>query len=299
MSSPDQECYIAVSYGCAQLTNKGRAMLRTMSRLFALSVLAAVIGVAADAAAPDHARYQPAIDRIKAENPGAKVSINRATGTARFVRLGPASSLRLGAVTAQSKKDATTAFVNRNAAAFGLRAGSAELALRKIESDRQGQTHLTYTQHYAGLPVFGAVLKAHFDASGRLSVVNGTLIPDIDVSAAPSRSAQDAEAAAVRFVKGKALSARGSRLLIYREGLAKGVPGDNQLAYEVVVGNGANVREFVYVDAHTGKVIDQISGMQDALDRRAYDAEAQPAPGPNYPASAVLDRGRCLPDRHT
>ena len=205
-------------------------MLRTICRLFVGSALAAVIGIAADAAAPDQARNQPAIDRIKAENPGAKVSVNPATGTARFVRLGPTSSLRLGAVTAQSKKDATAAFVNRHAAALGLRTGSAELALRKTESDRQGQTHLTYTQQYAGLPVFGAVLKVHFDAGGRLSVVNGTLIPDIDVSAAPSRSAQDAEAAAVSFVKGKALSARGSRLLMFREGLAKGVPGDNHLA---------------------------------------------------------------------
>jgi Zn-dependent metalloprotease len=263
--------------------------------------LAAVIGVAADAAAPDQARNQPAIDRIKAENPGAKVSINPATGTARFVRLGPTSSLRLGPVTTQATKEAATsykftaaAFINRHAAALGLRTGMAELALRRTESDSQGQTHLTYTQQYAGLPVFGGVLKAHFDANGRLSVVNGTLIPDIDVSAAPSRSAQEAEAAAVSFVKGKALAARGSRLLIFREGLAKGVPGENRLAYEVEVGNGKNVREFVYVDAHTGKPIDQISGTMDALFRRAFDG-AGANPGPNYPASPFWVEGDAFP----
>ena len=137
-----------------------------------------------------------------------------------------------------------------------------------MDSDSLGRTRLTYTQEYAGLPVFGAVLKAHFDASGKLSVVAGTLIHDIEVSAAPSRSVGEAKSAAVGFVARDGVSARSSRLLIFREGLAKGVPGDNHLAYEVEVGNGANVREFVYVDAHTGKVIDQITGTPDALDRR-------------------------------
>lgn len=274
-------------------------MLRTISRVFVWTALAAVIGVAANAAAPDNGRNQAAIDRIKVESPDAKVSVSPATGTARFVRLGPASSLRLGPATAQANREAAASnrltvasFVNRHAAAFGLRNGSAELALRKTESDRQGYTHLTYDQRYAGLPVFGGVLKAHFDASGRLSVVNGTLIPDIDVSAAPSRSAQDVESAAVRFVGRSGVTARGSRLLIFREGLAKGVPGDNHLAYEVEVGNGSNVREFVYVDAHTGKVIDQISGTMDGLNRRAYDGLNLPTVPPSYPGSPFWVEGQ-------
>ena len=118
------------------------------------------------------------------------------------------------------------------------------------------------------MPVFGATLKAHFDAAGRLKVINGLIVPNIDLSVAPSWSQAEAEASAVGFVKpkkgGGMLAARNSRLLIYREGLAKGVPGENRLAYEVEVGNGINVREFVYVDAHTGKAIDRFSGTPDA-----------------------------------
>ena len=33
--------------------------------------------------------------------------------------------------------------------------------------------------------------------------------------------------------------------------------------YEVTVSDAANIREFVYVDAHTGQIIDQITGIHD------------------------------------
>ena len=62
-----------------------------------------------------------------------------------------------------------------------------------------------------------------------------------------------------------------TQLLVYRTGLARGEDGDNHLAWQVEVGNGADVREFVYVDAHSGKVVDQVTGIFDGLNRRAYD----------------------------
>ena len=108
----------------------------------------------------------------------------------------------------------------------------------------------------------------------------------------PSRSAQEAEATAVSHLKRKGTSASQSRLLVFREGLVKGVPGDNHLAYEVEVGNGA-VREFVYVDAH-GKVVDQITGTPDGMFRRAYDGSSSPAP-PGYPDSPFWVEGDPFP----
>jgi bacillolysin len=262
---------------------RGMTMLRKTSQFAIGAVLLAAFCTTADAAPKVKARDPAAIARLESEV-GTAVSLNAATGSARFVRIKPGSSARVSAMTAQGKKDSAASFVNRNARAFGLKAGSAELKLRKMDSDSLGRTRLTYTQEYAGLPVFGATLKAHFDASGKLSVVNGTLIPDIEVSAAPSRGVGEAKSTAVGFVARDGVSARSSRLLIFREGLAKGV-----------VGNGANVREFVYVDAHTGKVIDQITGTPDALDRRAYDAQGLTAPGPNYPATPFWIEGQAFP----
>jgi Zn-dependent metalloprotease len=233
-----------------------------------------MIGGTAIAAPPDHAQNKDrAIERLKAENQGAQVSRSSATGTANFVRLPP--SLAAKAADAQSQDEKAIAFVSRHAEAFGLRMGSADLKLVATEKDSLGHSHLKYKQEYAGVPVFGASLKAHFDGNNELAVVSGTLVPDIAISTVPSRSAGEAGDTAVRRVESQSdnsgLSVRNSRLVVFREGLAKGTPGDSHLAYEVEVGNGVNVREFVFVDAHTGKFIDQITGIPDAMNRRAYD----------------------------
>ena len=270
--------------------------MRKIPQLILFTAVTSILAAAAQAATGGSPAAQAGIDRLKNDYRGARISVSPATGTARFVRLGPSSALRLGAPAAAQSSSrssaldaAATSFVDRHAAAFGLRSAATELKLQKTQTDRHGETHLTYAQQYAGLPVFGATLKAHFDAAGRLKVINGLIVPDIDLSIAPSWSRAEAEASAVGFVKpkkgGGMLAARNSRLLVYREGLVRGVPGENRLAYEVEVGNGTNVREFVYVDAHTGKAIDRFSGTPDALNRRAYDALGFTAPGPNYTGS--------------
>ena len=274
-------------------------MKQSALRTAVCAVFCTVLGATVSAAPPDHARNARAIERLQAETGGADVRVSPATGKASFVRIPPGLARKAAASTPQALETEATAFVSRHAEAFGLQVGSTDLKLRKTERDKLGKSHLTYVQEYAGLPVFGAQLKVHFDENDGLTVVTGTLIPDIAVSAAPSRSIAEVEDAAVRFVEPKtdspAPTARRSRLLIYREGLAKGVVGDNHLAYEVEVGNGIDVREFVYVSAHTGKVIDQITGTPDGMNRRAYDGMNLPTVPAGYPNSPFWVEGAAFP----
>ena len=121
------------------------------------------------------------------------------------------------------------------------------------------------------------------------------MLANIQVRPVPSRDAREAGETAVRFVGAAGASVVGSRLLVFREGLAKGVPGADHLAWEVEVGNGSDVREFVYVDAHNGKVIDRISGVNDALYRRAYDGMFLPTVPPGYPGSPFWVEGDPFP----
>ncbi len=274
-------------------------MTRTVSRILFSAAL--LIGISTSIqAASSQARNPEAIQRLEAERGGTRVSINPATGTARFVRLPPsAAAASASAPSAQAMRDNAAAFINQHSQAFGLSTGTAELQLRTTDTDLVGATHLTYAQQYAGLPVFGATLKVHLDAAGQVSVVTGTLVPDIAVSSAPARSAKEVEKTAVSYVQslkpGTTLAARGTRLLIFREGLAKGVPGPNHLAYEVDVGDGGSIREFVYVDAHTGKFIDRISGAPDSLKRRAYDGKNLPDVPPSYPGNPFWVEGQAFP----
>ena len=244
-----------------------------------------------------------AIRRLVAET-GTAASINEATGTVRFARLHPARATAperrpQGPPGLQEKAARSMSFLRRHGRAFGLGSAGEELVLIGSTTDRLGGTHMAYAQRYAGVPVFGALVRVHFDAGDALSAVNGTLVPDIGVSPAPSRGAEEARRVAftaVQMEKGvDNLAAAAPELKVFREGLAKGIPGDNHLAWEVEVGNGSDVREFVYVDAHTGKIIDQITGIHEGLNRRAYDAEGQTAPGPNYPGSPFWVEGQSLP----
>jgi hypothetical protein len=259
-------------------------MFQLFSRVVAGASIAVVLSAGAGAAPLTATRDPAALNRLTTEVGAGAVSVNPAALATPLLR-----------PTEQSLKDTATAFINRHGRALGLTAGSSELTLRRTSVDSLGHSHLTYSQEYAGLHVFGAMLKAHFDAAGALTVVNGTIVPDINVSSAPSRSVRQAENIAVKYIAFKGVSARGSRLLIFREGLAKGVPGENHLAYEVEVGNGSDIREFVYVDAHTGKVIDKITGIFDALNRRAYDGEGLNGVPPSYPGSPVWVEGQPFP----
>ena len=84
--------------------------------------------------------------------------------------------------------------------------------------------------------------------------------------------------------------------MVFRAGMVKGVRGKDHLAYEVEVRNQAvTIREFVYVDAHNGTVIDQFTGIHDAMFRRAFDAMGMTAPGPNYPDNPFWEEGDALP----
>ena len=83
---------------------------------------------------------------------------------------------------------------------------------------------------------------------------------------------------------------RSAKLIVYRTGLIRDVKGTNQLAYEVVVTNGSSVRDAVFVDANTGKVINRYTLVDNALSSRAVRAEhEQPGLGGRRPVPGALN----------
>ena len=272
-----------------------------------MTVIAVSLAMAFSAQAQRaHQGHGEARERLAADTGGkAEVSIQAATGAARFVRIAPngrqaAARGRGRADTDAAKRSESHQFLNNYRGLFGISDAATELDAGHATKDRLGRTHLTHKQVYQGVPVFGGQLKTHFDASDKLSVVSGTFIPGIDVNPMPSRSADDAiKAAKARVLadldRSVELAAAKPLLMIYREGLAKGVEGANHLAWQVEVGNRVDVRQFVYVDAHSGKVIDVVNGIHEAKNRRAYNAQGLTQPGPNYPASPFWVEGDPFP----
>ena len=191
------------------------------------------------------------------------------------------------------------AFLQEYSRMFGLRDVDAEVTLAGEGVDKLGQRHLTFEQSYRGVPVFAGMVRAHFASDGRLVTVNGNLIPGIRVNPNPTRSASEAASMAIALVsrenEGREVYARSGILTVYRTGLAKGVEGESYLAWRIEVGNGSDIREFLFVDAHTGKVVDRLPGIMDVLDRRAYDGQNLPAVPPEYPDTPFWEEGDSLP----
>jgi len=94
-------------------------MQQFLRRVLVSTALLTVVGASAYAASTE-ARNPEAVQRLEAERGGTRVSINPATGTARFVRL-PASGVAASAAapSAQAMRETAAAFINQHAQAFG------------------------------------------------------------------------------------------------------------------------------------------------------------------------------------
>lgn len=255
----------------------------------------------------DTDRRDAALSRLQSVTGGtAVVSSHKATGSARFVRLQPGARASLGrgaAATPQEKVQQSVAFFREHGALIGI-SDPRSMRLASTATDRLGETHLTWRQFHNGVPVFAAMVKTHFDSAHQLKAVTGTAIDDIAVGTTPEWSADRVAAiarAAVASERGNADALRiGTRTLyIYREGLAQGLPGDNHLAWEIEVTDGAGIRDFVYVSASSGKGIDRITAVRDELNRRAYDGHDLAFPPPNYPRGAFWLEGQTFPTGST
>jgi Zn-dependent metalloprotease len=157
---------------------------------------------------------------------------------------------------------------------FGIRDASKELTLVKSHNDPHfpGRSTLHFHQHVRGTPVFGAALKVHMDEEARITMVDGNFVPDLakDMKYVLSLDPIDMEVAktiAIEFAKTEIATevdeywqVISANLSIYREGLFNGRPGDNFLTWLCIVVNSErpNIKEQVFVDAISGKVVNNI-----------------------------------------
>ncbi len=240
------------------------------------------------------------VERLREKTGGkARVSISPATGAARFVSMEAGFRGDLMSEVTGSARQKARAFFHDYAGMLGLRDVDAEITLSGERTDKLGDRHLTFDQSYRGVPVFAGLVRAHLSSDGRLVAVNGNVIPGIRVNPNPTRSAADAAAMAIALVsgenEGREVYARSGVLTVYRTGLARGIDGESYLTWQIEVGNGSDIREFLFMNAHSGKVVDRLPGIMDAMSRRAYDGLFLPNVPPSYPASPFWVEGDAFP----
>ena len=217
----------------------------------------------------------------------SRISWRRATGTARSLRLAVDPARRSSPPLDDA---AVRALLARHGALFGLADAGAELRDLGARADRYGFRHLVFEQQRDGVPVFGARLVVHLDRAGALESIFATTIPLGAISTTPRVSEAAAREAAVReldahrTVGTAPIAAESSRLAIYALGLDRGDRFEPRLAWEIVAGDGGLTRERIFVDAGSGKPIDALPLVHDALARRAFSGRDQ-APFDGVPDS--------------
>lgn len=205
----------------------------------------------------------------------ATITVNENFGTPEFVKFPLNNSLKVKGGTPYEK---ALNFLETNKSVYNIDASKNKLVLKKEETDTYGLKNVLVQQEYNGVPVYDGKLRFHFNAQERLTSVNGNYIPNIKLDATPTLSEGEANALAMEAIasqninySGTALFVNKSTLYVFAKGLAQGFLGSKYLVYEVEVRNDKDVREFVFVNAHNGTIVEQFTGMAHALDRVVYE----------------------------
>ena len=97
-------------------------------------------------------------------------------------------------------------------------------------------------------------------------------VPNLSEAQAHSVAIETVNNQDINF-SGTQLSVKESTLYIFQKGIVTDYRDANHLVYRIEVGNEIDVREFVFVDAHNGTVVEQITGIAHAIDRIVYEGD--------------------------
>ncbi|PWI30461.1 bacillolysin [Flavobacteriaceae bacterium LYZ1037] len=219
----------------------------------------------------------------------AKITVNQ-NGIAEFIKFPASNPLHLEGVTLQEK---VVSFLETNKNLFPFATVEESFVFGSVKTDTYGFKQLVLTQHKNNVPVFDGQLRFHFNAENKLTAINGNYIPNIKNNTNPTISILEAKQIAIETVNkqdinlsGVALFAFDTNLYLFQKGLINNSFGATYLVYEVEVRNDADVREYVYVNAHNGNITEQFTGMAHALDRIVYE---------NNTANIVWQEGDAFP----
>ncbi len=203
----------------------------------------------------------------------ANVTISNSTFNPNFILFKDPKALQLKAIGAKAK---SAEFIAQNFKAFNLKSAK-ELIFVDETTDNYGLKNVVYMQQHQGVPVYDGVLKFHFNSKEELTSINGNALSNIKVNTSPDISSAEAAAIAKEMVSKQNLTTANTpfkigknNLLIFPKNLVQGGVVTPYLAYEVEVTNENDVREFLFINAHTGELVEQFTGIH-PIDRKLYE----------------------------
>lgn len=156
-------------------------------------------------------------------------------------------------------------YLKKNEGKTGIKNPDKNLKVKNIQKDKLGMTHVRYNQAVNGVSVEGSEVVVHFNKNNEVVSVNGRINQNIAEDPVDTTVSLSSDAA----LKSALSSVNAPEELTYEpstELVVLPFEGEHYTAYKVNVnfmgeepGNW-----FVFVDANTGKVIDQYNGLMHA-----------------------------------
>ncbi|AFL81784.1 Zinc metalloprotease (elastase) [Aequorivita sublithincola DSM 14238] len=219
---------------------------------------------------------QTSIDALTKQT-NAVITVNKNCGIVQFVRFPYSKPLKLKGNTVYKK---TMSFLEKNKGIYNVEDVNESFIHKATETDQYGLKRVVLTQVYNGVPIFDGKLYFHFNTEKKLTAINGNYISNIYINPIPSISQSQASSIALETIhnqninfSGVPLQVKESTLYIFQKGMTQGYRGAQHLVYKVEVGNQVDVREFLFIDAHTGKLVEQYTGIAHAIDRTIYEVD--------------------------
>ncbi|MGC8840948.1 MAG: M4 family metallopeptidase [Candidatus Sumerlaeaceae bacterium] len=235
--------------------------------------------------------------------PHAQISYHRETGKIRF--FGTQTGMGILTPRAQSlagsgasAEETARAFIQDYAAAYGIHDAQRELRVMRSRALPGGRNVVRFQQLYQGLPVIGGEIIVHQNERRAVTATIGELQPDLDVDTQPTVSAEDAERTAKTLcaklygVPEGSLVASSPQLSIYSPALMddKKIVRSPALVWQMEVSGSSEppVREYVLVEAKTGRIALHFSKIYRSKQRQVYDCNHSSA----LPGTLVRQEGQ-------
>jgi Zn-dependent metalloprotease len=197
---------------------------------------------------------------------------SRATGLATFVTARDGGPIPVPVATGKRAVEPLD-FLVAHGRLFGVTDPAGQLKVEKAHVGSIGRTHTTYQQVHNGIPVFSGILKVHQDPGGAVVVANGDFYPGAaKVDTRPKLQVDAAIAIAERTLEHAQPVVEHAELVIVDPGWYGNPPLGAHLAYHIILADlSVPLREAFFVDAHTGKILDQWNLVHTALYRMVWD----------------------------
>lgn len=231
---------------------------------------------------------------LQAESASKDVEVVRRSvhsGHATFVRAGAGTTISVAPAVGQPAVRADD-FVRQHGYLFGVSDAAKQLQIdpSRTMMDSFGFVHTTFAQVHRGVPVFSGTLKVHQDSTGGVRSANGDFydIPQKLVTT-PTLSAERTVEIARTAIGALNAEVEHNELVIVDPAWYGDAPKGVRLAYHLILGDlGKQIREALFVDAHSGEVLDQWSLLHSARDRRVYNVNG----GSNLPGTLQRSEGQ-------